>query len=349
MSMDFLSVVKTHAAKYPLMEPQDYVKLAFQNEFGPEHMIRDILRAGKAIQEEWSEIPEGDSRPPEPIGNGLCRFHFSRDYDPEQAAPLLAKFFSLTAEMQKGSTEGFSEKLEQLREFSVPGMEQFLKKYRERGCPMLHHSESFQKAYAPHYRLLRKDYAVFFPAMMAVWQLMSDGKPAVVSIDGRCGSGKTQLAALAAQLFPCRVLHMDDFYLPIEQRGPDWRETAAGNMDLSRFLEEVLLPASGGGELSFRPYDCQSGKMKAPLTLHACPLTIVEGSYSQHPALAENYALKIFLTCSMEEQEHRLKAREGDYFQNFTRTWIPLEEQYFRICDTEQKSNIIVDTTDLFN
>lgn len=349
MSISFLSVVKEHTSRYPLMEPQDYVKLALQSEFGPEHMINDILRAGKAIQEEWSKLTIEGSIPPEPIGNGLCRFHLSRDYDPVQASPLLAKLFSLTAEKQKGSTEGFSEKLEQLRELSVSGMEQFLKKYRERGCPTLHHSESFQKAYEPHYRLLRKEYAGFFPALMAVWHFASDRKPAVVSIDGRCGSGKTQLASLMTQLFPCRVLHMDDFYLPLEQRSTNWRETPAGNMDLSRFLEEALLPASGGGELSFRPYDCQSGTLKEPSTLSACPLTIVEGSYSQHPALAEHYALKIFLTCSKEEQARRLKAREGDYFQSFTQTWIPLEEQYFRSCDTEQKSNIIADTTDLFN
>lgn len=331
------------------MEPQDYVKLALQNEFGPEHMISDILRAGKAIREEWSNLTTEGSRPPEPIGNGLCRFHFSRDYDPVQAAPLLAKLFSLTAEKQKGSTEGFSEKLEQLRKFPVPGMERFLEKYRGRGCPTLHHSESFQKAYDPHYRLLRKEYAGFFPALMAVWHLASDGKPAIVSIDGRCGSGKTQLASLMTELFPCRVVHIDDFYLPIEQRKPDWREIPAGNMDLQRFLKEVLISASAGEEIICRPYDCRSDAMKEPLTLPACPLTIVEGSYSQHSALAGHYALKIFLTCSAEEQASRLKAREGDYVQSFTQTWIPLEERYLQLCETEQKSDFLVDTTNFFD
>lgn len=349
MSIEFQSVVETHASRYPLMEPQDYVKLAFQNEFGAEHMIRDIPQAEKAILKEWSEVTAEDSKPPEPIGNGLCRFHFSKDYDPEIAAPLLAKLFSLTAKTKKGSTEGFSEKLESLRVLNVPGMDQFLEEYRSQGCPPVHHSESFRKVYSPHYRLLRTEYAGFFPALMAVSSLVSDNKPTVIAIDGRCGSGKTSFASLMSQLFPCRVLHMDDFYLPFERRKPDWKVIPAENMDLPRFLEEVLVPASGGEELSYRPYDCQSGNFGDSVTLPDCTLTIVEGSYSHHPMLEKYYSLKIFLNCEKDEQTRRLKAREGGYFTEFERSWIPLEERYLSTFDIEQKSQVFVDTTNFFD
>ena len=43
-------------------------------------------------------------------------------------------------------------------------------------------------------------------------------------------------------------------------------------------------------------------------------LTVIEGSYSHHPALNAPYDLKIFLTCERQEQRRRLMIREGDYF-----------------------------------
>lgn len=65
---------------------------------------------------------------------------------------------------------------------------------------------------------------------------------AVLAIDGRCGSGKTTLAALLAQTLPCRVVHMDDFYLPFAARRPDWRTTPLGNMDLGRLHRVRINP-----------------------------------------------------------------------------------------------------------
>ena len=39
-------------------------------------------------------------------------------------------------------------------------------------------------------------------------------KPRIlVAIDGRCGSGKTTLAAALQEMLQCPVVHMDDFFL----------------------------------------------------------------------------------------------------------------------------------------
>ena len=40
----------------------------------------------------------------------------------------------------------------------------------------------------------------------------------IVAIDGRCGSGKTTLAAKLQKQLHCSVFHMDDFFLRPEQR-----------------------------------------------------------------------------------------------------------------------------------
>lgn len=175
--------------------------------------------------------------------------------------------------------------------------------------------------------------------------LMQRKTPALVAIDGRCGSGKTYLAGLLRERFSCNVFHMDDFYLPLSCRAENWREQTGGNMDFDRFLAEVLLPAEAGRAVAYRPYDCRTGAFRPAEEMPPRPLVVVEGTYSCHPLLAEHYDLRIFLTCSQAEQALRLKAREGERFTMFETCWIPMEERYFSLCGVEKKSGLTVDTT----
>ena len=191
--------------------------------------------------------------------------------------------------------------------------------------------------------------AVLFPVFRAVEALAVRGGPAAVVIDGRCGSGKTWLAEQLAQRWPCRVVHMDHFYLPMERRAPDWEETPAGNMDLDRLREEVLVPFAAGTLRGYRPYDCRSGAFLPPISLADSALLVLEGSYSHHPALAVPGALKVFLTCSRKEQERRLRLREGERFTAFEKRWIPLEERYCRACGVPEADALVVETDSLFS
>ena len=189
----------------------------------------------------------------------------------------------------------------------------------------------------------------FLPALQAVEGLIrAGGPPVLVAVDGRCGSGKTGLGALLGRTFSCAVFHMDDFYLPAERRMPDWAADPGGNMDLARFRREVLLPAKAGKSVLYRPYGCREDRLLPPVSVPPAPLAVVEGSYSQHPALADLYDLRIFLTCSREEQARRLRAREGERFRAFEARWIPMEERYFRVCGLPGDGALVLDTTDLF-
>ncbi len=184
----------------------------------------------------------------------------------------------------------------------------------------------------------------YFDVLTQVDRLVKKGNPAVIAIDGRCGSGKTSLANLIDNIFSCNILHMDDFYLPIEQREKNWTEIPAGNMDLMRFLHEVLCPLRQGIAVHYRPYCCKKGCMGNAGVLKPCNLTVVEGSYSLHPLLAAQYDLTIFLTCKKQEQRRRLQMREGSNFSVFEKRWIPLEEHYIRHFVIESVANITVDT-----
>jgi len=185
----------------------------------------------------------------------------------------------------------------------------------------------------------------YFLALSKIKSLMEKGNPVIAAIDGRCGSGKTYLAKLIGTLFPCNILHMDDFYLPFEKRSRDWTEIPAGNMDLERFLSEVLCPIKTGKQVLYRPYSCKENKIGEAIRLKPCNLTVVEGSYSHHPLLASEYDLTIFLTCSKTEQRKRLQIREGDRFPMFEKQWIPLEENYLRHYSIETNSHLVIDTS----
>ena len=171
-------------------------------------------------------------------------------------------------------------------------------------------------------------------------------KPFVLALDGRCGSGKTTLADRLAKQFPASiVLHTDDFYLPPAQRVRGWEKTPCANMDLTRLRDEALRPAYEGQPVLYRAYSCRAGAYQPVQELAAQPLVILEGSYSHHPLLAGYETLRVFVTCSKEEQTRRLQAREGERYANFAARWIPLEEGYFAQYRIEETADLAVDTT----
>ena len=168
----------------------------------------------------------------------------------------------------------------------------------------------------------------------------------LLALDGRCGSGKTTLAAQLAERFPdSAVFHTDDFYLPPADRVDGWEHIPCANMDLARFSREVLTPALAGDAVSYRAYSCREGACLPAKSIASKPLFLVEGSYSHHPLLTENYDLRVFVTCSKEEQARRLQAREGERYPHFVQRWIPLEEGYFAQYHIEARADLVLDTT----
>lgn len=345
----FSGAARAQLAAYPLSEPLDLIKLAYQSEFGPGHLINDGQSALDRLTTEWEAASHTPKKTPEPIGGGLTRFHLTEGYDIPAASEILVKLFSLTAAGKKGSGSGLKQKLGVLSRLGIPGMDEAIREYEAAGCPAVHHSIAFAQAYEPHYRVIRSDFAAFFPALYAMRMICSDKKYAVVSVDGRCGSGKTSFAALAQKILGGNVFHTDDFYLPVSSRSEDWGSTPAGNMDLTRLKDEVILPAKAGKTIELRRFRCHDGSFTEPEELPPAALTLIEGSYCQHPELAGLYDLKIFLTVSSREQEKRLRQREGDHFTAFRDRWIPMENRYFSAFDIPGKADITVDTTGLFD
>ncbi len=158
----------------------------------------------------------------------------------------------------------------------------------------------------------------------------------LVALDGRCASGKSTLAAALAKELDCTVFHMDDFFLRPEQRTPARLAIPGENVDHERFLSEVLAPLQAGGSVVYRPFDCHTQTLLAPITVQPRAICLVEGSYACHPALREAYHLRLFSDIDPVEQLRRIRLRDGEAKASvFQARWIPLEEAYFEACRVE--------------
>ncbi|MCR5476011.1 MAG: AAA family ATPase [Lachnospiraceae bacterium] len=167
----------------------------------------------------------------------------------------------------------------------------------------------------------------------------------IAAIDGRCGSGKSTVAAALQQAFGhrCNVVHMDDFYLPMEDRPADWKHIPSANMDLDRFRREVLLPVREGQEAVYDILRLHEG-IRERQTLPLRPLLLVEGSYCQHTSLRDLYDLRVFLDCPPGEQEQRIRERAPERFEGFRTLWIPLELAYHENCQVREHADLVIDT-----
>ena len=160
-------------------------------------------------------------------------------------------------------------------------------------------------------------------------ELLAQKDMVIVAIDGKCTSGKTTLASKLAQIYDCNVFHMDDFFLRPEQRTRSRFTEIGGNVDYERFQEEVLLPLQSGKAFSYRPFDCNSFTLAAPVAVAPKKLNIIEGTYSHHPYFGNPYDLKILLTVDKETQRQRILDRPSFLHKRFFEEWIPMEDRYF--------------------
>lgn len=177
--------------------------------------------------------------------------------------------------------------------------------------------------------------------------LLAEQKQIIVAVDGNCTAGKTTLAAALAERYDCNVFHMDDFFLRPEQRTAKRLMEIGGNVDYERFKSEVLDPLKGGGSFCYRPYDCHELCLTKPVEVSPKRLSIIEGTYSLHPAFGDYADLKIFLRISPELQRERILRRPSFLHKRFFSEWIPMEQRYFDGFSITERCDQIIDASDL--
>ena len=113
---------------------------------------------------------------------------------------------------------------------------------------------------------------------------------------------RTRMAEFLAGQLGCRVVHTDDFYLPLAARCANWQEQPGANIDFIRLRNEVLQPLLRGETALYNAYSCAAGAFLPSKPFAAAPLTILEGSYSLHPALQTDFAVRLFVPCPPDVQ-----------------------------------------------
>lgn len=153
------NILDTHFRKYPLMEIQDAVKLIFQSEFGPGHLIENTEAA-----KNWliKEIEQTKDEQPEIIelSDHLVRLHLG--HMSEKHAELILDAMIETAHEVKGSMEKLYQKLDILKEmnhYSLNEIDDYLRQYLSGKSLVVSHTDKYRDLYHPHYRVLKKELA----------------------------------------------------------------------------------------------------------------------------------------------------------------------------------------------
>lgn len=340
---------------YPKMQLQDMVKLLYQNEFAGGHMIANENESLKRLQEECCCLERSSScisiavNAFEDIGNKLCRLHLKALQSSNIELATINRFFFNTANSVFGSIQGFEEKLAVLRQccidrelpYKIEELNTYLWEYKQQGYRPVSHSEIYRTAYAPAYRIVSSEYRDFFEIFCKIDFLMKSKNTVNIAIDGKSGAGKSTLASLISNVYDCNVFHIDDFFLTPELRTEERKKEVGGNVDYVRFKQEVIDGLQSGCNFLYRVYDCKQMDFVKAIEVTPKKLNIIEGSYSMHPTLINNYDLKIFINIDEKEQSSRILKRNGAFMlKKFLCEWIPLENQYFKEMKIQEKSDL---------
>lgn len=168
-------------------------------------------------------------------------------------------------------------------------------------------------------------------------------KPFLVAIDGGSASGKSTLGAALAEELQATLIHMDDFFLPMEMRTEERFAQPGGNVHWERVRAEVLEPIRQGKKPEYGVFDCSVMAVNKTVRAEVRDVVIVEGAYSLHPMLREYYDLRVLVEVEETLQKERILRRNGEgMLQRFLKEWIPLERAYFEACRVKDCCHIIL-------
>ena len=152
------AVLREHAARYPKMQPRDAVKLLYQANFGPGHLVKDTAFAVQMIREELLTADSSLSPETEDIGHGYTRVYLR----PGISAEVLGEAFAASAKEAGGTRETLLCDIDTLRELTLEGvfrfsaneLDGFVAQYKAMGMPIIRHSQEYKEAYKPAYRVV---------------------------------------------------------------------------------------------------------------------------------------------------------------------------------------------------
>ena len=342
--------LKTQTDKYPIFEIQDLIKFLYQGLFGAEHLIsgRDTDDVRRYFYTEYQDTAPSDGPLTEMISDDYSRAHISPYKDIGADPEYLFRIFLRSAESASFDSEKMKNALSEIRSefdgygfpFSKSAFEGYCREYEEKGCPSVHHSQSFRDAYHPSYRIINN---VYLNALKLLPYFRRSDKPFVVAVDGRCGSGKSTLSEQLSDIAGCSVIHMDDFYVPLKLRTEERYSVPGSNVHYERIISDILPKLNKKEDFSYPVFDFNTMDVGNTLRyVKGSDIYIVEGAYSLNPVFGNYYDFSVFYDIDPDKQLSRIKKRDPGKIDDFRNRWIPLEEEYISFYKIREKADVII-------
>ena len=162
MDATLIRIINEHMEKYPLMTVRDLLKLVYQHEFGCAHAIRDPAHARAWLMEEYRSVNQKEAPLYEDIGGGFARVYLDALDNNGVSPETVLDCFVKSAE-PAGDMSEFISIIRELPElpacarFPLSETKAYIEEYINAGCPAVHHSEAYNEAYHPAYRVVRTE------------------------------------------------------------------------------------------------------------------------------------------------------------------------------------------------
>jgi hypothetical protein len=161
--------VRAQLARYPESRLQDVYKHFFQDRFGPGHLIPDTATAGAYLRYEMALYTEPQDIEPEPIGWEGNFYRISTDVVKQGFVPF-AVYLEAVAQSAEDTPRTSHEawvaewasilQVVDRMNLSLPDFSQdtaVLRRKIEAREYDVHHSNTFERNYEPHYRIIRRE------------------------------------------------------------------------------------------------------------------------------------------------------------------------------------------------
>lgn len=154
---------------YPESRLQDLYKNFFQDRFGPGHLIRDLSAAENYLRQELNSYTESHGPLTELIGWEGNYYRVNLDIVKEKYIPyemFLAAFVESANSAETPSLEEWQKEWDKIlliidkMSLNLPDYEEdkaAIQELLDNGEYIVHHSNAFNKAYDPHYRIVHKE------------------------------------------------------------------------------------------------------------------------------------------------------------------------------------------------
>lgn len=165
------------------------------------------------------------------------------------------------------------------------------------------------------------------------------GRPVLIGIDGRSGSGKTSYAArltsyLQALDHTCETVHLDDLY-------QGWSGLADA---LTPMCQDVLEPLLRGREARFQSWDWVADRVGATITVPEAQVVLVEGVGTLLAPCSTRLDLRVWLEAPAAFRRARALRRDGVTFAPHWDNWADQEKELLA-AHGRPRADLLVDTT----